>query len=169
MVFEAMMNELGRGFERVSLLTSGLSADEARVKPDADSWSVLEVVCHLLDEEREDFRPRLDIALHRPDERWAPIDPVGWVTERRYLEQDLASRLKLFKEERADSLAWLKSLKSPDWDAEYKAPFGPILAGNLLTSWVAHDNLHLRQLVELQRNRIVAAAEPYGVRYAGEW
>lgn len=169
MAFEMMMEELAHDTERVSSLVSGLSMAEARVRPDPDSWSVLEVVCHLLDEEREDFRPRLDIALHRPDDRWAPIDPVGWVSARRYNEQDLAERLALFVDERVRSVAWLNGLVAPDWDAAYEAPFGPIRAGDLLASWVAHDNLHLRQLVELQRARVVAIADPYSVRYAGDW
>ena len=42
-------------------------------------------------------------------------------------------------------------------------------AGDLLASWVAHDNLHTRQLVELRRSRLVELAQPYDVRYAGDW
>ena len=42
-------------------------------------------------------------------------------------------------------------------------------AGEMFASWVAHDNLHIRQLVELRRSRIVSLAEPFDVGYAGEW
>lgn len=34
----------------------GVTQSEALYKPHAKSWSMLEVVCHLYDEEREDFR-----------------------------------------------------------------------------------------------------------------
>jgi hypothetical protein len=42
-------------------------------------------------------------------------------------------------------------------------------AGDLLASWVAHDVLHMRQLVELQRAYVVHLAEPYNTEYAGPW
>ena len=44
----------------IQAVLAGVDAEQARWKPDADSWSILEVVCHLVDEEREDFRTRLD-------------------------------------------------------------------------------------------------------------
>jgi hypothetical protein len=147
----------------------GVTQVEARFKPNPESWSVLEVVCHLCDEEREDFRQRLDIILHRPTEKWPPIDPVGWVTTRRYNERNLSETLDSFLAERDKSLTWLKSLSTPNWEAEYIAPFGLIKAGDMLASWVAHDTLHMRQLVELRRGRIVSLAEPFDVRYAGDW
>ena len=42
-------------------------------------------------------------------------------------------------------------------------------AGDMLSAWVAHDNLHIRQLVELRRFRIEKVTKPYKIRYAGEW
>jgi len=66
-------------------------------------------------------------------------------------------------------LAWLRSLDSPDWEATYEAPWGPITAGDLLASWVAHDLLHMRQLVELHWHYKEEQVEPYSTRYAGEW
>ena len=42
-------------------------------------------------------------------------------------------------------------------------------AGDMFSSWVAHDLLHLRQLVELQYTYTVQTVQPYAVIYAGEW
>jgi hypothetical protein len=70
--------------QRIRALADGVSEEQARWKPDQKSWSILEVVNHLLDEEHEDFRAFLDIALHRPDEPRPKIAPEAWVTERRY-------------------------------------------------------------------------------------
>ncbi len=42
-------------------------------------------------------------------------------------------------------------------------------AGDLLAAWVAHDVLHLRQLVELRYAYLVEEAQPNSVGYAGEW
>jgi hypothetical protein len=42
-------------------------------------------------------------------------------------------------------------------------------AGEMLSCWVAHDNLHMRQLVELRRSRLENLTAPYYLGYAGEW
>ncbi|MFN2164009.1 MAG: DinB family protein, partial [Candidatus Promineifilaceae bacterium] len=149
MDYNYCLKQLAGDMLRIRLLAQGVDDDQARWRPDADSWSILEVICHLLDEERKDFRVRLDITLHKPDETWPGIDPAGWVTEHNYNEQVLAASLQAFQEEREASLAWLKRLEAPDWEASYEAPWGTMRAGDLLASWVAHDLLHMRQLVEL--------------------
>jgi len=70
---------------------------------------------------------------------------------------------------------WLKALTSPDWNLAITLTFGPseeklrVMAGDMLAAWLAHDNLHMRQLVELRRARLVHLSEPYDVQYAGRW
>ena len=169
MLFEVLYQELARGVDSIRVLVAGMTHVEARSKPSPEAWSVLEVICHLYDEEREDFRQRLDIMLHRPHEQLPPIDPEGWVTARQYNQRDLAEMLDNFAAERAQSLVWLKGLSAANWEAEYVTPYGSMKAGDMLASWVAHDNLHMRQLVELRRSRLVSLAAPYDVGYAGEW
>jgi hypothetical protein len=142
---------------------------QARWRPGPDEWSILEVLSHLVDEEREDFRLRLDYTLHRPGEAWPATDPPGWVISRSYNERDPDQTLAEFLVERGASLAWLRKLDEPDWSQAYDHPSGRrITAGDLLASWVAHDGLHLRQLVELQR-AYLAVALPGDLGYAGDW
>ena len=169
MEFNILYQELADGVEIVVKLVAAITPAEARFKPNPESWSILEVICHLYDEEREDFRQRLDIMLHQPTEEWPPIDPTGWVVARKYNERDLAEMVNNFVAERKNSLAWLKGLSRPNWEAEYTTPFGVMKAGDILGSWVAHDHLHLRQLVELRRARVLQLVAPYDVQYAGEW
>jgi hypothetical protein len=108
----------------ISSLTLGIPAEKARWKPDPEKWSILEVINHLYDEERLDFRLRLDIILYHPNQSWPPINPQGWVTERAYNERDLVQSVDDFLKERQKSLAWLKGLENPDWNASVTAPFG---------------------------------------------
>ena len=169
MRLEVLRRELAQGAETIQGLVAGVSAAEARVRPSPEAWSILEVVGHLLDEEREDFRPRLDLVLHRPQETWTPIDPAGWVTARGYNERELGATLSAFLAERERSLAWIAGLTAPDWSREYQASFGPITAGDLAASWAAHDLLHTRQLLELRRTRLLALAAPHRTGYAGDW
>ena len=169
MRLDVLRRELAQGAETIQGLVVGVSAAEARVRPEPTAWSILEVVAHLLDEEREDFRPRLDLVLHRPHETWAPIDPPAWVTARGYNDRELGATLSAFLTERERSLAWLAGLTAPDWSREYQASFGPITAGDLAASWAAHDLLHTRQLLELRRARLLALAAPHRTGYAGDW
>src|SRR5947209_9855944 len=168
---EILRQELANGAQVISSLLAGLTPAEARRKPDPVNWSVLEVVCHLYDEEREDFRQRLDIMLHRPAELWPAIHPGAWVTDRKYNERDLDEMLNAWLAERARSVDWLAGLTvaDGDWEKPVSSPFGTMRPGDMLASWVAHDNLHQRQLVELRRARLVSLSEPYDVQYAGDW
>ncbi len=50
----------------IAALVRAIPPAQARRRPTPADWSVLEVINHLADEEREDFRLRLDAALHRP-------------------------------------------------------------------------------------------------------
>ena len=173
MRFEILRQELANGVQVLPSLLAGVTPAEARLKPDPVTWSILEVVCHLYDEEREDFRPRLDLMLNRPADPWPKINPGGWVTERAYNDRDVSQMLDQWLAERARSLEWLGGLAAggaePDWEKEVTSPFGRMRPGDMLASWVAHDNLHQRQLVELRRARLVNLAEPYDVQYAGDW
>ena len=150
-------------------LTLGISTEQACWKPASESWSILEVINHLYDEEREDFRVRVDYILHHPGQPWPPINPQGWVTERGYNQRDLSQSVQSFLEERRKSLAWLKGLGIPDWQASVTVPFGRFSAGDIFAAWVAHDLLHLRQLVELHWAYTLQAVQPFQVNYAGEW
>jgi len=136
--------------ERIRVLVEGVSDEQARWKPDAASWSILEVVNHLYDEEREDFRVRLDLLLHQPEIVAPPIDPQAWVTARAYNERDRGESLANFLAERRRSLDWLRGLGAPDVAAEIVMPWGAVYhPGDMAAAWVSHDLLHLRQLVEL--------------------
>jgi hypothetical protein len=169
MELEALVAQMARQAKAVRALAEGVPDEQARWKPDLDQWSMLEVVHHLLDEEIYDFRARLDIILHHPKQPWPAIDPEGWVTERAYNQQDPADVLARFREERRRSLAWLAALPSPDWRARYEAPFGPITAADMLASWVAHDLLHTRQLIELGYAYTQHFVAPARTDYAGPW
>jgi DinB family protein len=197
MEFSAFYEELQNSTEIIRALLSGVEPEAARLKPSAESWSILEVVCHLYDEEREDFREHLDFILstslkaglstststrptgqsaqrlkagfHRQKEEWHVIDTEGWVTQRKYNEQNFAEMQEKFFAEREKSFAWLNGLVNPDWEQTYTTPYRTISAGEMFACWVAHDNLHIRQLVELRRLRLENITKPYNLEYAGDW
>lgn len=166
---QALLKTLEENLGRIEALVQHFSDQDLRWKPDPDSWSMLEVINHLADEEVEDFSDRLRITLQGSGESWKPIDPEGWVTARGYNERDPGESLDRFRTARQNSLAWLSGLEQPDWKAVYQAPFGAIAAGDLLASWVTHDQLHLRQLIEIQRALVETWSDPFSLDYGGEW
>lgn len=151
-------------------IVAGTRGGEWTWKPDPAGWAISEVLGHLLREEREDFRVRLEYTLEKPGVAWPPIDPEGDVAGHADIDADPAAVLSAFRDERADSIAWLRGLNAPDWDASYThEKFGVFRAGDLLASWADHDALHARQLIKRVHQQIQTEAGPYSCQYAGEW
>ena len=149
-------------------LITGISHEESNWKPPQDQWSVVEIVNHLADEEVEDFRTRLDLTLHFSETKWPPIDPEQWVIDRNYQERDLKQSFARFAQERSNSLTWLRFLKSPAWEAVHTDPeLGSMSAGSLLASWLAHDYLHIRQIVKVLYLYQKTKSAPNSIDYAG--
>ena len=170
MELDVMRARLRANADVVAALVTGVDEAQSGWRPEPGKWSILEVVNHLADEEVEDFRARLDLTLHRPGTAWPPIDPEGAVGARAYNERDLAESLDRFLSARRDSLAWLAGLERPDWALAYEHPrAGRITAGDLLTSWVAHDYIHVRQLNRLHREYLVSELSGHAPDYAGRW
>jgi len=169
MEFEALCQELANSTEMIRALLLGITQEEAQIKPTPEAWSTLEVVCHLYDEEREDFREHLDFILHRQNEEWHRIDPQSWIQARKYNERDFAEIQEKFFAERQQSLEWLSKMSSSDWNTTYTSEYGSMSAGEMFCSWIAHDNLHIRQLVELRRSHVERITNPCSVEYAGDW
>jgi len=161
---DSLQNSAGK----IEAILRPIDMDALRWKPEPAMWSMLEVINHLFDEEREDFRIRLDITLHHPDKAWPGINPPGWVTERAYNKKDPGTSLSGFLAERQKSLNWLRSLVNPDLGKSYNHPsLGSLTAGDLLAAWAAHDYRHLRQLAELHTRYLNLKAAPFSTRYAG--
>ena len=167
MEHEEIIKRLENNEEMIRGLVRGLEEKQARWRPEEGKWSILEVINHLFDEERNDFRKRLDLTLHEPGTAWSPNDPEAWVTERKYNERDLKTSLENLLVERRKSITWLKNLKSPDLESAYEHPvFGKILAGDLLCAWLAHDYFHARQISNLLLEYTHLLSEPFSTRYA---
>jgi hypothetical protein len=167
---EQLIQSLERFAPTLVAVASDVATAYARWKPPDGAWSILEIVRHLGDEEVEDFRARLELTLRDPAAEWTPIAPEQWATDRKYNDGDLKAAVDRFVSERKKSIAWLKSLKNPDWSSTHTHPkFGSMSAGELLTAWAAHDLLHLRQIAKRLYQLACEAGRPYSAEYAGKW
>lgn len=169
MEFQILYQELVNSAEMIRALIKDIEQEQAQARPDAESWSMLEVICHLYDEEREDFHEHLDFILNRQKEEWHAIDPQAWITERKYNEKNFIDMQSKFFAEREKSLKWLKGLENADLSITHTDEYSSMSAGEMFSCWVAHDNLHIRQLVELRRTYLERITKPHSIDYAGEW
>jgi len=81
----------------------------------------------------------------------------------------LGPSLVEFLAERRALLRWLKSLGTPDRGAKVVTRFGALRDGGMSAAWAAHDQVRMRQLVELHRLWLVEHTKPHAVGHAGVW
>ncbi len=164
-----LTRQLAKNKQVFNAMLGGLPSHMYLWRSKPEKWCLLEIICHLVDEECEDFRARVKHALKDPDTPFAPIDPVGWVKEREYLKQDYSEKLEKLMEERDRSVEWLRSMESPPWQNSTQHPeLGPITAKQLLTNWLAHDFHHIRQINVLKYDYLNEHSKE-DLGYAGKW
>ena len=138
-------------------------------RPQVNKWCLLEIVCHLYDEERMDFRFRTKWVLERPGELPPQFNPLDWVKENDYNSQDYDEMVAKFLNERKTSITWLRSLNGPKWDNYYIHPkLGKTDAKHYLDNWLAHDYLHIRQILKLKFDYLKNRTGN-NLQYAGIW
>lgn len=141
---QLLITQLAEHLNTFTSLFTHCEEEHIHWKPLPEKWSLLEVVNHLYDEEREDFRYRLKAVLEHSTTPWPPIAPQKWVTERAYSTRNYESSVTNFLTERTASITWLQGLANPDWNASYYHPhIGAMSAEMLLVNWIAHDYLHI--------------------------
>lgn len=162
--------ELGHNKEVFRGLFHGADRELYTWRPAPDKWCMLEIICHLYDEECEDFRARVEhVLLHGDRLPMQPIDPQGWVTSRSYMLKDYETILHGFLAERQRSVNFLNALSVPQWDNVYNHPvLGPLKASTFLYNWLAHDHHHIRQVNDL-KYRYLASKVQDPLTYAGKW
>jgi hypothetical protein len=85
------------------------------------------------------------------------------------MEQNYEDMVKTFLSEREASIAWLKELKKPNWNNSYQHPkLGKVTAKHYLDNWLAHDYLHVRQIIK-QKFDYLTSQTNENLEYAGIW
>ncbi len=170
MNWDYCLAQLTSNAKAIEQMVAGLDSESAHWKPSDKDWSVVEVMCHLADEEREDFRARFQFLLSGASGDPPPNDSEKKVIEGRFNERGLASSLADYLTERQQSLNWLRGLTNIPFDQKTTWSWGrTISVGDMLVSWVAHDVLHMRQLTERKWGYQMRQFAPYNPDYAGDW
>jgi hypothetical protein len=162
--------ELAALLPMLEALTAGLSDATWRKRPAEGEWSPLELLCHLRDEEAEDFTTRLRAIVEGASE-YRRNNPEAWPIERRYNSDDPAAVLSTLRERRVGALVYLTELTTRPEALlrRIDPPGGAGLSGlDIVAAWVAHDRLHLAQLCNTLARLWADRWSPLAVDYAGD-
>jgi DinB superfamily len=167
----ALLSEASRELARfpgvLDLLVGDLDDGTCRSRPAPNEWAPVEIICHLRDEETEDFGARVSLILDG-GVRFARNDPERSAIERRYRDADPRAALAAFHARRAASIELLATVAPNRLLASADRPSGGRLSGlDLLAAWVTHDRLHLHQLTGTLARLWANRWAPLETDYAG--
>lgn len=127
------------------------------------SWNASEIVAHLVDSERHNWIPRARLILDVGEAHTFEVFERGGHV-REAVGKSFGQVLDEFARLRAENLAELRKLdlKPEDFGRRGAHPaFGAVTLGNLLATWVVHDQTHLHQLSRVLAGRYREAVGPW--------
>lgn len=134
------------------LATAGTAS--LSLRPAADAWAAIEVLCHLRDSE-EWFLTRMQWALVMDEPAFPRNNPDRWAVERQYLRHDASAALAAFRRHRSDVIGLFRGLSDDQW-----ARGGSHLDGRgrrsieeFLNVIAWHDDNHLDQMTRALQGR----------------
>ena len=128
-----------------------------------DTFSPYDVVGHLINGEKTDWRPRIEMILEYGDsktfvrfDRFAQYEASKGKT--------LSQLLGEFEELRKENMKWFRSQKISEADLD-KNGMHPVLAQvtlrNLLATWVIHDLTHIAQVTRVMAKQYKEEMGPW--------
>jgi len=128
-----------------------------------DTWSVFEVMAHLIYGEQADWIPRAKFLLQFGETRvFEPFDRHGHA--RISQGKSLPQLLDEFARARSESLDQLRilNLRPEDLERRGRHPAcGPVTLSQHLATWAAHDLTHLHQISRIMAHQYRDAVGPW--------
>ena len=116
-------------------------------RPNAEGWSLKDIVAHLHDVEGVAFIERIGRMLHEERPFIRSIDPPARLTAGGYAARDLDGLLDDLERQRTEHMAWLAQLEPEQlMRAGIHDTVGEIRVVDIAHQWAAHDMAHLRQV-----------------------
>jgi FMN phosphatase YigB (HAD superfamily) len=134
-------------------LTAGLTEQAWKHEPGPDDWSILEIVCHLRDTEREVHKLQLEALQQQERQPFVPRpDAAVWAKQRKYLNENGPAAIAGLLAARMDTLRDLSEVSAETWEKPARhAIFGPTHFGEVVGFMADHDRLHIQQAWETLR------------------
>ena len=140
-----------------------ISADWTSPNEGGDSWSVYDIIGHLIHGEKTDWVPRTEIILsENSDKKFTPFDRFAQFEDSK--GKTLNQLLKEFKMLRERNIEQLRSKKITDKNLEeigIHPAFGHVTLSQLLSTWVVHDLNHIAQISRVMANQYKTEVGPW--------
>ena len=129
------------------------------------TWSVYDVIGHLIHGEKTDWMPRARIILEQGEAR--PFDKFDrWAQQRESEGKTLPQLLDEFARLRAENLGQLRALNLSEQDLAKPGrhpALGTVTLSHLLATWAAHDLTHLHQISRIMAHQYREAVGPWTI------
>lgn len=123
-------------------------------QPAPGEWSLVEVICHLRDVEREVHQRRFAAILAAEMPFLPGVSSNEWAEPRAYRLQDGPQAAADFCAARMETVALLRGLDEAGWERQGRhAFFGPTSIRELVNLVVKHDEVHRAQIAALLHER----------------
>jgi uncharacterized damage-inducible protein DinB len=160
---EEAIEVLERTPKALHAFLSGLSDGWLQCREGEGTWSVSEVIGHLIEGEKTNWIPRLLFILQEGENGAFPtFDRYAHLKEP---EADtLEHKLHQFEALRIQNIAKLRELVPTEELLERTGAhpaFGVVKVRELLSTWVAHDLTHMAQIVRVMAGRYRADVGPW--------
>jgi uncharacterized damage-inducible protein DinB len=159
---------LERTPQTLEVLLAGLSESWLNGNEGEGTWNVSEVIGHLIEGEKHDWIPRLEIILqHGKDKTFPPFDRQAHLNQENRLT--IEEKLAQFKSLRVENVNKLKQHFNADINLELTGAhpvFGEVKLRELLSTWVVHDLTHISQITRVMANRYRTDVGPW-IEYLG--
>ncbi len=144
-------------------LLQNLSPEWTTRNEGGETWTVYDVVGHLVIGELTDWIPRMDIILSdQPNKEFPPFDRFA---QAEYSKGKTLTHLLLeFEALRRMNLQHLRSLNISAADLEKTGihpAFGAVSLQQLLSTWTVHDLNHLAQISRVMASQYIAEVGPW--------
>lgn len=139
---------LERTPDTLIVMLENISDDWTTKNEGEDTWSVYDVIGHLIHGEKTDWIPRMEIILSdKPDKNFVPFDRFAQFEKSE--KKTLSELLNEFKSIREKNLQLLKSKNITESDLAKTGihpAFGEVTLQQLFATWMVHDLNHLAQI-----------------------
>jgi hypothetical protein len=144
---------------RLKAATRGIPKTVLVWAPAPGKWSILEIVCHLRDMERDAYLTRYRRILAEDEPRLPDIDGDRYSLENDYRSQKLGEALREWTRLRRECLKLLSGVKREEWDrAGIHETAGRLtVAGFVRRQALGNDEAHLGQIEAVKRRHAILA------------
>ncbi|KHF39960.1 DinB family protein [Halalkalibacter okhensis] len=144
---------------------SGLSDGWINSNEGEGTWSVSQVIDHLIEAEKYNWIPRLAFILQEKETKPFPeFDRFSHLHLKNGSERTIEQRILEFISIRNESLEKLKLLITPDIHLELTGlhpSLGVVKVRELLSTWVVHDLTHSTQIMRIMAKRYTLDVGPW--------